>query len=111
MNEVTWQHVLAWEALHAGECGQPQLLRFCGRPDELRYGLQADSTVESAAFKQDSEFSTEAGLKYFLLGVFSSGLLLFGCSLIYGFTRVVEFSNISKNFAFFAFEHGQRGAY
>ena len=36
MNEVTWQHVLAWEALHAGECGQPQLLRFCGRPDELR---------------------------------------------------------------------------
>ena len=45
MNEVTWQHVLAWEALHAGECGQPQLLRFCGRPDELRYGLQADSMV------------------------------------------------------------------
>ena len=37
MNEVTWQHVLAWEALHAGECADPQLLRFTGRPDELRY--------------------------------------------------------------------------
>ena len=37
MNEVTWQHVLAWEALHAGECAGPQLLRFTGRPDELRY--------------------------------------------------------------------------
>ena len=37
MNEVTWQHVLAWEALHAGECANPQLLRFTGRPDELRY--------------------------------------------------------------------------
>ncbi|CAK0787317.1 hypothetical protein CVIRNUC_010535 [Coccomyxa viridis] len=35
MNEVTWQHVLAWEALHAGECADPQLLRFTGRPDEL----------------------------------------------------------------------------
>ncbi len=36
MNEVTWQHVMAWEALHAGECAKPQLLRFTGRPDELR---------------------------------------------------------------------------
>ncbi len=38
MNEATWQHVMAWEALHAGECAKPQLLRFTGRPDELRYG-------------------------------------------------------------------------
>ena len=37
MNEVTWQHVLAWEALHADKCAEPQLLRFVGRPDELRY--------------------------------------------------------------------------
>ncbi len=41
-----------------------------------------------AGSKRDSEFSTEAGLKYFLLGAFSSGLLLFGCSLIYGFTGI-----------------------
>ncbi len=39
MNEVTWQHVMAWEALHAGECAEPQLLRFTGRPNELRCAL------------------------------------------------------------------------
>ena len=39
-----------------------------------------------AASKRHSEFSTEAGLKYFLLGAFSSGVLLFGCALVYGFT-------------------------
>lgn len=33
---MTWQHVLAWERLHGGECGDPRLLRFTGRPDELR---------------------------------------------------------------------------
>ncbi|EIE26028.1 hypothetical protein COCSUDRAFT_10967, partial [Coccomyxa subellipsoidea C-169] len=52
-----------------------------------------------AAFKRESKFSTEAGLKYFLLGVFSPGLLLFGCSLIYYFTGVIEFSELSKVFA------------
>ena len=49
-----------------------------------------------AAFRRDSEFSTEAGLKYFLLGAFSSGLLLFGCSLIYGFTGTLEFDALSQ---------------
>ena len=48
--------------------------------------------------KRNSEFSTEAGLKYFLLGAFSSGLLLFGCSLIYGFTGVTNFSELAKIF-------------
>ena len=51
-----------------------------------------------AAVKRNSEFSTEAGLKYFLLGAFSSGLLLFGCSLIYGFTGVTNFSELAKIF-------------
>ena len=51
-----------------------------------------------AAIKRNSEFSTEAGLKYFLLGAFSSGLLLFGCSLIYGFTGVTNFSELAKIF-------------
>ena len=49
-----------------------------------------------AASKRDSEFSTEAGLKYFLLGAFSSGLLLFGCSLIYGFTGITSFTELEK---------------
>ena len=65
----------------------------------LAIELQSLCFYVLAAFKRDSEFSTEAGLKYFLLGVFSSGLLLFGCSLIYGFTGVVEFSELSKVFA------------
>ena len=65
----------------------------------LAIELQSLCFYVLAAFKRDSEFSTEAGLKYFLLGVFSSGLLLFGCSLIYGFTGVVDFSELSKVFA------------
>lgn len=51
-----------------------------------------------AASKRDSEFSTEAGLKYFLLGAFSSGLLLFGFSLIYGFTGITSLSELSSLF-------------
>jgi cytochrome c heme-lyase len=35
MNEMTWQQVLRWEHLHRGECAQPSLLRFLGRPDDL----------------------------------------------------------------------------
>ncbi len=65
----------------------------------LAIELQSLCFYVLAAFKRDSEFSTEAGLKYFLLGVFSSGLLLFGCSLVYGFTGAVEFSELSKIFA------------
>jgi NADH-quinone oxidoreductase subunit N len=40
--------------------------------------------------------STEAGLKYFVLGALSSGMLLYGCSLIYGFTGTVSFAGIAK---------------
>lgn len=49
-----------------------------------------------AACKRNSEFSTEAGLKYFLLGAFSSGILLFGISLIYGFTGVTNFAELAQ---------------
>jgi NADH:ubiquinone oxidoreductase subunit 2 (subunit N) len=52
-----------------------------------------------AAFKRDSEFSTEAGVKYFLLGAFSSGLLLFGCSLLYGFTGVIGLADMAELFS------------
>ena len=40
--------------------------------------------------------STEAGLKYFVLGALSSGMLLYGASLIYGFTGTVSFAGIAK---------------
>jgi NADH-quinone oxidoreductase subunit N len=49
-----------------------------------------------AASNRDSERSTEAGLKYFVLGALSSGMLLYGASLIYGFTGTVNFAGIAK---------------
>jgi len=50
-----------------------------------------------ASFKRDEERSTEAGLKYFVLSALASGLLLYGCSLIYGFTGSTNFEIISAN--------------
>jgi len=50
-----------------------------------------------ASFKRDEERSTEAGLKYFVLSALASGLLLYGCSLIYGFTGSTNFEIISEN--------------
>nr|YP_009316506.1 NADH dehydrogenase subunit 2 [Kappaphycus alvarezii]AOV83589.1 NADH dehydrogenase subunit 2 [Kappaphycus alvarezii] len=49
-----------------------------------------------ASFKRTSEFSTEAGLKYFILGAFSSALLLLGISLIYGSTGLTNMGDLSK---------------
>ena len=48
-----------------------------------------------AAFDRDNVRSTEAGLKYFVLGALSSGMLLYGASLIYGFTGTVKFDGIA----------------
>jgi len=48
-----------------------------------------------AAFNRDSRRSTEAGLKYFVLGALSSCLLLYGASLVYGFTGSTQFSAIA----------------
>ena len=56
--------------------------------------LQALSLYVIAAFNRDSVRSTEAGLKYFVLGALSSGLLLYGASLIYGFSGTTKFSDI-----------------
>lgn len=64
----------------------------------LAVELQSLCFYVMAASKRNSEFSTEAGLKYFLLGAFSSGLLLFGCSMIYGFTGITNFSELAKIF-------------
>ena len=49
-----------------------------------------------AASNRDNVRSTEAGLKYFVLGALSSGMLLYGASLIYGFTGTVSFAGIAK---------------
>ncbi|MEO1136019.1 MAG: NADH-quinone oxidoreductase subunit N, partial [Pseudomonadota bacterium] len=49
-----------------------------------------------AAFNRDSRRSTEAGLKYFVLGALSSCLLLYGASLVYGFTGSTSFEDIAQ---------------
>jgi NADH-quinone oxidoreductase subunit N len=49
-----------------------------------------------AASNRENPRSTEAGLKYFVLGALSSGMLLYGASLIYGFTGAVNFASIAK---------------
>jgi NADH-quinone oxidoreductase subunit N len=50
-----------------------------------------------AASNRDNAKSTEAGLKYFVLGALSSGMLLYGASLIYGFTGTVSFAGIAAS--------------
>src|SRR6266516_3501933 len=52
-----------------------------------------------AAIRRDSVRSTEAGLKYFVLGALSSRMLLYGASLIYGFTGTVSFAGLAQVFA------------
>jgi NADH-quinone oxidoreductase subunit N len=49
-----------------------------------------------AAFNRDSVRSSEAGLKYFVLGALSSGMLLYGASLVYGFTGTTAFDDLAK---------------
>ena len=57
--------------------------------------LQSLALYVLAAFNRDSVRSTEAGLKYFVLGALSSGMLLYGISLIYGFTGTTEFVGVA----------------
>ena len=56
--------------------------------------LQSLSLYVVASFRRDSVKSTEAGMKYFVLGALSSGLLLYGASLIYGYTGSTDFATI-----------------
>ena len=56
--------------------------------------LQSLPLYVLAAFARDSGRSTEAGLKYFVLGALSSGLLLYGASLVYGFSGTTNFIGI-----------------
>ena len=58
--------------------------------------LMSLSLYVTAAFRRDSTRATEAGLKYFVLGALSSGMLLYGCSLIYGFTGTTSFAGIAS---------------
>jgi NADH-quinone oxidoreductase subunit N len=58
--------------------------------------LQSLALYVLATFNRDQLKSSEAGLKYFVLSALSSGLLLYGCSLIYGFSGSTNFNIISS---------------
>jgi len=57
--------------------------------------LQSLSLYVLAAFNRDNLLSSESGVKYFVLSALSSGLLLYGCSLIYGFSGSTNFDEIA----------------
>lgn len=59
----------------------------------LAIELQSLAFYVMAAFKKNSSFSVEAGLKYFVLGSFSSALLLFGFSILYGLLGTLNFED------------------
>ncbi len=59
--------------------------------------LQSLALYVLASFNRDDVLSSESGLKYFVLSALSSGLLLYGCSLIYGFSGSTNFNIIYEN--------------
>ena len=59
--------------------------------------LQSLALYVLASFNRENLLSTESGLKYFVLSALSSGLLLYGCSLIYGFSGSTNFNTILEN--------------
>ncbi|HMA14942.1 MAG TPA: NADH-quinone oxidoreductase subunit NuoN, partial [Kiloniellaceae bacterium] len=61
--------------------------------------LQSLSLYVVAAFRRDHLRSSEAGLKYFVLGALSSGMLLYGISMIYGFAGTTSFAGLAAQFA------------
>lgn len=61
--------------------------------------MQSLALYIMAAFNRDSLRASEAGLKYFVLGALSSGLLLYGASLVYGFTGSLDFETIRASIA------------
>lgn len=65
----------------------------------LSMELMSLSMYVLAAFNRENKLSSEAGLKYFILGAMSSGIMLYGISLIYGFTGSLNFSSLQELFS------------
>ena len=61
--------------------------------------LQSLSAYVLASYRRTDDRSVEAGLKYFVLGALASGILLYGISLLYGFTGTMNFAGLSAAFA------------
>ena len=78
------------------------LLLLCSSNDfitaYLAIEIQSLSFYLLASYKKNSIFATESGLKYFILGSFSSGFFLFGSSIIYGITGTTNFEDFNDLF-------------
>ena len=61
--------------------------------------LQSLSAYVLASYRRTDDRSAEAGLKYFVLGALASGILLYGISLLYGFTGTTQFEGVAAAFA------------
>lgn len=72
----------------------------------LAIELQSLSFYMMAAFKRDSAFSVDAGLKYFVLGAFSSSLFLFGSSILYGVCGTTNFEDLKDLFSVLYWNYG-----
>src|SRR5215471_6571006 len=60
--------------------------------------LQSLASYVLASYRRTDERSAEAGLKYFVLGALASGILLYGISLLYGFTGTTNFAGLAAAF-------------
>ena len=72
----------------------------------LSIELQSLSFYVMAAIKKDSAYSIDAGLKYFILGAFSSSLFLFGSSILYGVSGTINFEDLKNLFFLLSIEDG-----
>jgi proton-translocating NADH-quinone oxidoreductase chain N len=71
----------------------------------LALELQSFCFYILCCLKRQSEFSVEAGLKYFILGAFSSGFFLFGCSFIFGFSGTTNLEKLLIFFNTFSYDY------
>lgn len=73
------------------------LLLYCNNLFYIYLGIEVQSLALYllACTKKFSNLSVEAGLKYFIYGSFTSGLMLYGMSLIYGFTGTLNLSQLA----------------
>lgn len=88
------------------------LLLLIGNNDFIGFFLCLELVTLSlyllSAYRTNSNYSAEAGIKYFILGALGSGIILFGISLLYGFTGTTNFSDLSQinSFIFLAENSG-----
>ena len=91
--------IMAWRFIERENMSRfefPVLMLFATVGIYIGLELQSLSLYVIAAFRRDTLRSTESGLKYFVLGALSSGMLLYGSSLVYGFAGTTNFNTLAE---------------